>query len=188
MRNKTVRPERDQGRGARARTIGCCTAAVVCGWLLVACSHSAAPPTAASAPAPRKQAARAPAPGSQEDTDAKLVSAVGPSASSQPIQVKFRILARPTLGVPLQILVSVTPVQDVQINHIQGSFLPDGGLKLQSDRSFDQDDVREALQRTVTVVPQQPGVLNVNATFTLEVGDRSVSCSYAIPVIVSDNS
>jgi hypothetical protein len=185
MRSKRVRPQRDQGSGGSARTIGCCAATIVCGLLLLACSHSAAPPNAASTPAPLKQAA--PAANPQGDTDAKLVSAVGP-ASSQPIQVKFRILSRPTLGVPLQILVSVTPVQDAQINHIQGSFLADGGLKLQSERSFEQDDLRETAQRTVTVVPQQPGVLNVNATFTLELGDRSVSCSYAIPVIVSDNS
>jgi hypothetical protein len=185
MRGEKVRTETDQASGASASTIGCCVA-IVCSLMLLACSHSAAPPKAASAPAPGKQAAAAA--NAQEDADAKLVSAVGASASSQPIQVKFRILARPTLGVPLQILVSVTPVQDAQINHVHGSFLPDAALKLQSEHNFEQDDLREPLQKTVTVVPQQPGVLNLNATFTLELGDRSVSCSYAIPVIVSDNS
>jgi len=185
MLSKTVPLGRGPGSGRRKRAFGCCAAAMGCGLLLIGCSHSAAPPKAAAAPTDKQAAA---ALNAQADTDAKLVSAVGSSATSQPIQVKFRIRNRPTLGVPLEILVSVTPVQDVQINRIQGSFLTDSGLKLQSERSFEQDDLREAVQRTVTVVPQQPGVLDLNATFTLELGDRSVSCSYAIPVIVSDNS
>jgi len=124
------------------------------------------------------------------DSDTDLVTAVGTGNTPVPISVKFRIGKRPQLGVPLQILVAIIPAPAAQIANLHGSFLPDTGLNLQGDRSFDVKELRtgEPLERQLTVVPEQPGVLNVNATFTLDVDSGTVSRSYAIPVIVGDNS
>jgi len=124
------------------------------------------------------------------DSGTDLVTAVGTGNTPVPISVKFRIGKRPQLGVPLQILVAIIPAPAAQIANLHGSFLPDTGLNLQGDRSFDVKELRagEPLERQLTVVPEQPGVLNVNATFTLDVDSGTVSRSYAIPVIVGDNS
>lgn len=149
---------------------------------LAACSRAPIP-HAASAAAP-------PLPAAPRNSDADLVSAVGAADANAPISVKFRIGKRPQLGVPLQILVAIIPAPQAQIGHLYGSFLPDTGLSLQGDRTFEASDLRagEPLERQLTVVPEQPGVLNLNATFTLDLDNGSVSRSYAIPVIVGDNS
>jgi len=156
--------------------------------LLVACNRiPTAPLTKALAPRP------APPTENKADTgsDADLVSAVGGVVTGPaPISVKFRIGKRPQLGVPLQILLSITPAANTQIGHLHGSFAPDSGLNLKGELSIDMKDLRagEPLEQELTVVPEQPGVLNLNATFTLDLDSGSVSRSYAIPVIVSDNS
>jgi hypothetical protein len=152
---------------------------------LAACSRASLP-HAASAAAPQPKAAPTE---TQTNTD-DLVSAVGTANSPAPISVKFRIGKRPQLGVPLQIVVAIIPQPDTQIGHLHGAFLPDTGLNLQGDRTFDAKDLRagEPIERQLTVVPEQPGVLNINATFTLDLDSGSVSRSYAIPVIVGDNS
>ena len=153
---------------------------------LAGCSRASLP-HAASAAAPQPKAAPTE---TQTNTDADLVSAVGTASSPAPISVKFRIGKRPQLGVPLQIVVAIIPQPDAQIGHLHGAFLPDTGLNLQGDRAFDANDLRvgEPIERQLTVVPEQPGVLNLNATFTLDLDSGSVSRSYAIPVIVGDNS
>jgi len=175
----------------RALTADRCTrfaAAVAAALWLAACSRTPIPHlTHAAAPAP-KPAPRAAT--TNTDTDTDLVTAVGTGNGAVPISVKFRIGKRPQLGVPLQILVAIIPAPAAQIANLHGSFLPDTGLNLQGDRSFDVKELRtgEPLERQLTVVPEQPGVLNVNATFTLDLDSGTVSRSYAIPVIVGDNS
>ena len=154
--------------------------------LLVACNRVPTTPLAkALAPRPR------PAPSHVEsNSDAGLVSAVGDTTVPAPISVKFRLGKRPQLGVPLQITLAITPAADAQIGHLHASFLPDSGLSLQGEQSIDEKELHagEPIERELTVVPQQPGVLNLNATFTLDLDSGSVSRTYAIPVIVSDNS
>lgn len=141
---------------------------------------------------PSFSAAKAPPAPSEEhpNADADLVSAVGAGNEPTPISVKFRLGKKPQLGVPLQILIAIIPAPDAQIAHLHGSFLPDTGLSLQGDRTMDVTDLRagEPLERQLSVVPTQPGVLNLNATFTLDQDTGSVTRSYAIPIIVSDNS
>jgi hypothetical protein len=163
-------------------------AAVVAAALsLAACSRAPMPQlTHAAAPTPKP----APKAATTPDTDPDLVTAVGTGNAALPISVKFRIGKRPRLGVPLQILVAIIPAPAAQIANLHGSFLPDTGLNLQGDHSFDVKELRtgEPLERQLTVVPEQPGVLNVNATFTLDLDSGTVSRSYAIPVIVGDNS
>lgn len=153
---------------------------------LAACSRVPTPHAVTTA-APQPTVAPSEA---QQSADADLVSAVGTGSSNSPISVKFRIGKRPQLGVPLPILVAIIPSPEAQISHLHGAFLPDAGLSLQGDRAFDATDLRagEPLERQLTVVPLQPGVLSVNATFTLDLDNGSVSLSYAIPVIVADNS
>ncbi len=158
-----------------------CGALAACGRM--APSHLTAAP-GASAESSETQADSPP------DPTAGMVSAVAPDASKVPVSVKFRLGSKPALGMPLHIAVAIVPSGDTQINHLHGSFLPDNGLALQSEREFDASDLQGgvALQQQVTVVPQQPGVLNLNTTITIQLDSSSLSSTYSIPLIVSDNS
>ena len=94
------------------------------------------------------------------------------------------------VGMPVKILVAVIPGPDAQINHLHGSFLAGMGLQLQSDRTFDVAAVHAGttLYRELTVVPQQTGVLSLNATLLIEQDSGSQARTYSIPVIASDSS
>jgi hypothetical protein len=179
-----------RGRGrllATGRVLALGLAFAGCG-LLAACGRMA-PWHATAAPAASAESSDTQG-DSPADPTAGMVSAVAPDASKAPLSVKFRLDSKPVLGMPLHIAVAIIPTGDTQINHLHGSFLPDNGLALQSEHEFDASDLQGgvAVQQQVTVVPQQPGVLNLNATLTIQLENSSLSGTYSIPLIVSDNS
>jgi hypothetical protein len=175
------------GRSLRTAGYGHFAVLTAAALLLAACSRAPIPHPSFTAARPPPST---PATAHQTDTDADLVAAVGSDNSAGPISVKFRIDKRPQLGTPVQILITIIPAADAQIGHLHGAFQPDTGLNLQGEHSIDAKDLRagEPLEQQLTVVPEQPGVLNINATFTLDLDGGSVSRSYSIPVIVADHS
>jgi hypothetical protein len=162
--------------------------AVAMAALLAACGQSSFIPRGAASS--DQQSAPAQSGDEAPDPDANLVSAVGPPGSNNLISVKFRIEARPVVGTAVKVEVALIPAANVHINHIHGSFLAGPGLMLQSERTFDLPAVQAgaSLHREVTVVPQQTGVLNLNATILIEQDTGSQARTYSIPLIATDSS
>lgn len=128
-------------------------------------------------------AARAPAP------DANMVSAVLAGDVVSPVVLKFRLDQPPRAGQPLHVALALVTARDVQIDHIRASF--DGeGLQVQSGGSFDNHNpgAGAVLQHEVVVLPQQPGILDLQATLVLDSTSGSMTRRYAIPMIVSPTS
>jgi hypothetical protein len=126
---------------------------------------------------------------SGDTLDPDMVAAVSSAHSSTPIGMKFRLSARPVVGTPLQVLVALIPAADVGISHIHASFQPGDGLQLQAERTLDINDPTAGgvIEEELSVVPQQAGVLSLNATVVVDMEAGSLARSYAIPVIASDN-
>jgi len=121
--------------------------------------------------------------------DPDMVAAVSSAHSSTPIAMKFRLSGRPVVGTPLQIVVALIPAADVGISHIHASFQPGEGLQLQGERNLDINgpDAGMAIEQELSVVPQQPGVLSLNATVLVDLDGGSLARSYSIPLIAADN-
>jgi hypothetical protein len=167
-------------------------------WLLGGCTHpagsAAVSPAAASRGAAPQAGAQGPAADSAQSqgNDVRdMVTAVEPGGSATPLlKVKFRIAARPVVGMPVKIVLALIPAEDANIQHLHGSFLAEDGLTLQSARSFDLTDVKNgtAVFREVTVLPRQTGALSLRATLLMDAGNRSETRTYSIPLIAADNS
>lgn len=161
--------------------------------LLVACGR-ATPPAADEAGAPAS--ANAGAAGGAEDessatSDADLVSAVNAGGPSKPLIVKFRVEARPVVGMPVKVLLVLTPTDEGgAIDHIHASLTPGEGLLMQSPASFELSGLKPGSpqNREVTVVPQQTGVLDLSATLLLQSDKATQTRTYSIPLIAADNS
>ena len=121
--------------------------------------------------------------------DPDMVAAVSSAHSSTPIGMKFRLSARPVVGTALQVVVALLPAADVAISHIHASFQPGEGLQLQAERTLDISDptAGAVIEQELSVVPQQPGVLSLNATIVVDMDGGSLARSYSIPLIASDN-
>ncbi|MGC2459707.1 MAG: hypothetical protein WA446_01830 [Steroidobacteraceae bacterium] len=121
--------------------------------------------------------------------DPDMVTAVSTAHSSTPISMKFRVSARPVVGTPLRVVVVLIPAADVGISHIHASFQPGEGLQMQAERNFDVNDpsAGAGIEQELSVVPQQPGVLSLNATIMVDMDSGSLARSYSIPLIASDN-
>lgn len=163
--------------------------ALAVGAMLTACAQSAQDANAAHAMHEGKPTATVtPLKAVPGVVDPDLVSAVSPAgASTTPISMKFKLGARPIVTTPLPVTVSLTTASDVAIRHILVSFQPGDGLQLQSERSFDVTDPSpdQPIQRELTVVPQQDGVLTLDATVLVDTDTGSVSRTYSIPLIAS---
>lgn len=124
-----------------------------------------------------------------DSIDPDMVAAVSSAHSNTPIAMKFGLAARPAVGSPLTVTVALIPAPDVGISHIHASFQPGDGLLLQSDRTLDisEPSPGAAIEQQLSVVPQQAGVLSLNATIVVDMDGGSLARSYAIPLIVRDN-
>lgn len=165
-------------------------AVAVC--LLVGCGRPTGPAADAASPSASGSADDTAATGSAEDaaapSDADLVSAVNAGGPSKPLTVKFRVEARPVVGMPVKILLVLTPAD--QIDHIHAALAGGEGLLMQSPTSFDLSDLKAGTpqDREVTVVPQQTGVLDLSATLLLQTDKGTQARTYSIPLIAADNS
>jgi hypothetical protein len=126
---------------------------------------------------------------SADSVDPDMVTAVNSAHSNTPINMKFRLSARPVVGTAVQVEVALIPAADTNINHIHASFQPGDGLQLPGDHTIDVEDpvAGAVIEQEVSVVPQQTGVLNLNATVMVDTDGGSLARSYSIPLVVSDS-
>jgi hypothetical protein len=126
---------------------------------------------------------------SADSIDPDMVAAVSSAHSNTPISMRFGLSARPVVGTPLTVTVALIPAADVGISHVRASFQPGEGLQLQGERNLDISDPAAGVvvEQELTVVPQQPGVLSLNATVVVDMDGGSLARSYSIPLIAGDN-
>lgn len=154
---------------------------------LAACGHSSA--GAGAAAGSQQQSRDAKARKAADLVDPDMVTAVSSAHSTTPINMKFKLAARPAVGTPLILTVALIPAPDVNITRIHVSFQPGDGLQLQADRTLDvsNPDSGTPLEQQLSVVPQQSGVLTLYATAVVDTDDGSLSRSYSMPIIAGDN-
>ena len=155
--------------------------------MLAACGHSSG--GAASSGQSQQSRDATAARKTAELVDPDMVTAVSSAHSTTPINMKFKLASRPSVGTALQLTVVLIPAADANISRIYVSFQPVDGLQLQTDRTLDirSPDAGQPIEQQLSLVPQQSGVLTLNATVMVDMDGSSLSRSYSIPVIVSDN-
>jgi len=156
--------------------------------LVSACGQSS--PNPGITHAARQSKANLPSSGQPaKGIDADMVSAVNVNGTSSALfTMKFKLGSKPAVTAPVQITVLMIPAPGAGISHLHVSFQPGDGLQLQSDHNVDLTDLSSdtPIEQQVTVVPQQSGVLNLNATVLVDTATESISRTYAIPLIAGD--
>ncbi|MGH8261834.1 MAG: hypothetical protein ACRET4_00020 [Steroidobacteraceae bacterium] len=169
---------------------------LVMAMLAAACGNDGADSAAGGSPAqgPRGQAKDTAA---EDDLDAltladaqkqtaDMVRGVSPGKATAPIDLKFSIAARPTLGVPLDIDVAViaTGHNDSMTLSVQGG----GGIEVDSSTSlasFPKSLPGSLYRHKLRVTPRAEGAFNVNVLVTAAVpGSGAQSRNFSIPVLV----
>ncbi|MGH8232144.1 MAG: hypothetical protein ACRESY_10005 [Steroidobacteraceae bacterium] len=164
-----------------AAALSCVAAAA----LLAGCGHASNRTAAAGLQTGAKAAHKG-----ADIIDPNMVTAVNSAHSNTPISMKFRLSTRPVVGTPVQVEIALIPSADASINRIHASFQPGDGLQLPGDHNIDVDDpaAGAVIEQEVSVVPQQTGVLNLNATVMVDTDGGSLARSYSIPLVVSDST
>jgi hypothetical protein len=153
--------------------------------MLAACGLSTSKSGAGGQPQQQNRDAK-PGHQSAEIVDPDMVTAVSSARSTTPIGMKFLLSARPAVGTPLTVTLALIPAADVGISHIHVLFQPGEGLQLQSERNLDitEPGAGTVIEQELSVVPQQSGVLSLNATVVVDMDGGSLARSYVIPLIV----
>jgi hypothetical protein len=157
--------------------------------LLAACSQSADDVKAthaanATGAAAARAAAAANAPPANNDAD--MVAAVTDGVSDTPVSVAYRLTARPQLKQPVVMEVAITPDKSVKVLSMHVSIRGGEGLELKSEPRLEIADAgaSDVFRESVTVVPQQQGVLQLHLTVLADSSTSSLARSYSIPLLV----
>ena len=122
---------------------------------------------------------------SAEELTAGMVEAVTQGKSQLPVQVKFGLTQRPTLGQPLTIDIAVMPQIDASPADIQVT--GGDGLSVAPESNQIELPAVEAGQvyrQVVTVTPSLDGVLLLGLTISLKHDELTDSRTFSIPLIV----
>ena len=140
-----------------------------------------------SAPTTAGHTTRLPSGSSTTNAEADLVSAVSAAGAAAPVGLKFKLAAPPRVGQPLRIDLVLNQQAGLEIDSLLVSLQPGDGLSIESDHSFEiQAPPAGATQRlTVTVRPQQQGLLSLGATVLISTADASMTRTFSIPLIAA---
>jgi len=114
-----------------------------------------------------------------------MVEAASQGKSQLPVELKFELPQRPTLGEPLDVNLAVLPQIDAS-----GAFIQiGGGDGLAVAPGTDQIDLPavksgRVYRQSVTVTPSVDGVLLLNLTISLQHDDLTESRAFSVPLIV----
>ncbi len=164
--------------------------------LAAACGKDAAESAATGPPPPGPQSQANDA-DAQSDLDvltladtekqtADMVRGVSPGKATAPVDLKFNIASRPTLGVPFDVDVAViaTGHSDSMTLSVQGN----GGIEVDSSTSlasFPKSLPGSLYRHKLRVTPRAEGAFNINLLVTAAVpGSGAQSRSFSIPVLV----
>jgi hypothetical protein len=161
-----------------ARVLMLCTVAAV-----GACHRDSepAPPPTPHIPAP-VVANKGP---SAADLTAGMVEAAGEGKSQVPVQLKFDLPKRPTLGQVLDVNIAVMPQidaspADIRVNGGDGLTVAPGANQI----DFPAVAAGQVYRQSVKVTPTAEGVLMLSLTISLKHDEVTESRDFAIPLIV----
>ena len=152
---------------------------------LSAC-HRNSDPEPAAAPAPR---ATVPVPVKKGPSAAELtrgmVEAASQGKSQLPVQLKFDLMQRPTVGQPLDVSIAVLPQidapgADIQVAGGEGVTITPG----ENQFALASLAAGEVYRENIRVIPTTPGVLLLNLTVLVKHDEMTESRAFSIPIIV----
>lgn len=163
--------------------------AFVAAALLGACNGASTPPPVAQL-LPKSKPRTAPVPAKRvatpEEMTVGMVEAVSLAKSNVPVGMKFQLSDRPTLGMPLDVLVALLPQEgaDSATLRVSGS----EGLELTAGATSQEIPTIEAAhayKESFTVTPTTEGVQLLTLTVDLKHDESSESRSFSVPLIVA---
>jgi hypothetical protein len=116
---------------------------------------------------------------------AGMVEAASQGKSQLPVQLKFEVVQRPTLGQSLDVNLAVMPLIDAGAAGITVT----GGTGLTVDAGADPIDfpaveAGQVYRQSVKVTPSSDGVLLLSVSVSLKHDEMSESRAFSIPLIV----
>jgi hypothetical protein len=121
------------------------------------------------------------------NSDADMVAAVTDGVSDTPVSVAYRLTARPQLKQPTLLEVAITPDKSVKVLSMHVSIRGGDGLEVKSEPRLEITDAgaSDVFRESITVVPQQQGVLQLHLTVLADSSTSSLARSYSIPLLVT---
>jgi hypothetical protein len=165
--------------GTARAVLGAATLSVALAVLVAAAGCNSSDPSAAEMSSGAKKAAKVARNGRPD-----MVAAVSTGRVASPVDVRFAITQRPTVGQPLDIEVALTPSQDLEL--VFARFQVVDGLELVKGTETERREhphPGEPISHVVTVLPKADGIFYLTATVLTDTDTASFTRTFYIPII-----
>ena len=118
-------------------------------------------------------------------TGASSPTAPRRSPAEAPVEVRYRLLATPQVGQPVEIEVSVMPLVDAA--SVEFQLRPDDGVRIAPNMqkfTFAAAIARESRSQIVSVIPQREGRFYINVDASIVVNGEVITRVVMIPIQV----
>jgi hypothetical protein len=146
---------------------------------LAACGSDPDPDAAAAAPKPTANLPPA-------DPLARMAQAVGNGKPGAAVIIRYEFSAKPAVGTPMELQLAFIPQAGVDALDIMVSGMDGVTLSGPLSASFPEVVPSKPYQHTVSLLPDRAGVFYLSVVATTQIGNSSLSRTFAIPLAVGN--
>ncbi len=152
----------------------------IAGIALAACG-SEPDPAAAAAAAKAGQSANAPA-----DPMARMARAVGNGKPGAAVAIHYDFSSKPAVGTPTQLRIIFVPHAGVDAMEVVLNGMDGITVSGSQSANFTEVEPSKPYEHTVSVLPDRSGVFYLSVVVTTQIGNSSLSRTFAIPFAVGN--
>jgi len=122
----------------------------------------------------------------QDDATSRMARAVGAAKPGAAVDIRYEILSKPAVGVPVEMQIVLVP--SAGVDSLDAKIGGMDGITLAGDLSvhFDKVEAGKAYRHTVSLLPDRTGIFYITVTATTQIHGQGLARTFSIPFAVGD--
>ncbi|WP_157071743.1 hypothetical protein [Steroidobacter denitrificans] len=121
-----------------------------------------------------------------DETTSRMARAVGAAKPGAAVDIRYEILNKPAVGVPVEMQIALVP--SVGVDSLDAKIGGMDGITLAGDLSvrFEQVEPGQSYRHTVSLLPDRTGIFYVTVTATTQIHGQDLARTFSIPFAVGE--
>lgn len=121
-----------------------------------------------------------------DEATARMARAVGAAKPGAAVDIRYEILSKPAVGVP--VVMEIVLVPSAGVDSLDAKIGGMDGITLAGDLSvrFDKVEAGKPYRHTVSLLPDRTGIFYITVTATTQIHGQGLARTFSIPFAVGD--